>query len=375
MQLDEALELQAQLEGTVAASYGAWLMQELSHPSARMARRGRSPTAGGPLSAPLLFAEHMADALPPLAHRVFERRVIQPPTPPMLGVTRGREAGDDGFRIVVRLEDDADHNRQAAEAITKQAGGQTEISVVGRLEALATPETAATRGRHRPLAAGSSLAHAGGTAGTATGFVTSAHVDGLAVVSNNHVIAKANRARPGDPVLQPAREDGGSKDSDAVAALSFFVPLHHDGVNRFDCAMAAVHTEVGVDPKRLGSEHTLTGVDPREPPDLSDAEVYKLGRTTGLTRGVVTAFNVAPRVWYGRKRLEFAGQLEIEGVDGDRFSAPGDSGALVYLPTAPGASRVRAVAVLFAGSRKEGVSYATPLAGTLGALSAELSID
>lgn len=374
MRLDEALKLQAQLEGTVAASYGASLMQELSHPSARMARRGRSPTAGGPLYVPLLFAERVAHALPPLAHRVFERRVIQTPTPPMLGVTRGREAGD-GFRIAVRLEDDADHNRQAAEAITEQAGGQAEISFVGRLEALAVPETAATRGRHRPLAAGSSLAHAGGTAGTATCFVTSAHVDGVAVVSNNHVIAKANRARPGDPVLQPAREDGGSKGSDAVAALTYFVPLQHDGVNRFDCAIAEVRPGVGVDPSRLGSDHALTGVDPREPPDLLFTEVYKLGRTTGLTRGVITAFNVAPRVWYGRQRLEFAGQLEIEGADGGRFSAPGDSGALVYVPTTPGASRVRAVAVLFAGSRQEGVSYATPLAGTLGALSAELSID
>lgn len=58
-------------------------------------------------------------------------------------------------------------------------------------------------------------------------------------------------------------------------------------------------------------------------------EVAKLGRTTGLTRGRVTAFemdNVV--VEYDAGNLRFDGQVEIEGVGQKPFSDAGDSGSL-----------------------------------------------
>ena len=371
MRLDEALDLQAELEAMVAAEYGARLMAEISHATGRLARTGRARTVSGLRTAPMVIADKLALAAPPLAHRLLDRRVVQPPSPPMLGVTRSR-TDREGFRIAVRLEDRSRHNVEAANALMSRAGGEADVALVGRLRALVGDELLATRSRARPLRAGLSVAHAGGTAGTSACFVRAPPVADVAILSNNHVIARANRARPGDPVVQPAREDGGSRRQDVVASLSSFVPLRRDGVNLTDCAIAAVTDGVDADPERLASGHEIIAADPREPAELLFTDVFKLGRTTGLTRGTVTAFNVAPRVWFGRERLEFAGQLEIEGADGERFSASGDSGSLVFSLADSDGGAARAVAMLFAGSRQEGVSYATPLPGTLEALGATL---
>ncbi len=72
--------------------------------------------------------------------------------------------------------------------------------------------------------------------------------------------------------------------------------------------------------------------------------VKKVGRTTGLTRGVIAAINVTVDVGYGAGRVaRFTGQYMTSRT----FSRAGDSGALVVTDDAGNSP----VALLFAGAR------------------------
>ena len=94
--------------------------------------------------------------------------------------------------------------------------------------------------------------------------------------------------------------------------------------------------------------------------------VAKLGRTTELTRGTVTAFELdGVTVQYDRGALRFDDQVEVHG-SGGAFSQGGDSGSLIV--SDPG---LDAVALLFAGN-DEGVTYGNPMAAVLDALGATL---
>ena len=39
------------------------------------------------------------------------------------------------------------------------------------------------------------------------------------ILSNNHVLANSNDATPGDPVIQPGQEEGGTSPEDNIAIL------------------------------------------------------------------------------------------------------------------------------------------------------------
>ena len=103
--------------------------------------------------------------------------------------------------------------------------------------------------------------------------------------------------------------------------------------------------------------------------------VAKRGRTTGITRGRVTAFELdGVQVGYTRGTLTFDDQIEIEGTGTGAFSAGGDSGSLIL--TAEDAPR--AVGLLFAGSETggptgTGLTFANPIAAVLRELDVTLA--
>jgi hypothetical protein len=281
-----------------------------------------------------------------------------------LGIApRGRE-----FRLAIRVQHRAMENSPEIELMRKRAKGEVDVRYVGRVTKSAKPWH---QRRNRPLRIGGSIGHFNITAGTLGCFVRT-RVDGvLHILSNNHVLADENRGKLGDSILQPGVTDDGQNPEDAVGKLAKFEKLNRVGANLVDCAIVSIKNSIKIRIKKLQGLGDLAGAGPV----FLDArtKVAKVGRTTGLTRGRVTAFeldNVV--VGYDIGNLRFDNQIEIEGAGLGPFSQGGDSGSLIV------DEDLRAVALLFAGGDQggtngQGLTYANPIQKVLDVVEAELA--
>jgi hypothetical protein len=269
------------------------------------------------------------------------------------------------YRLAVRVQQRGLEDSRHVDLIKKKARREVDIRYIGRV---AKREVPWYQRRTRPLRIGCSVGHYNVTAGTLGCFVVQG--DRIYILSNNHVLADENRARKGDAILQPGKFDGGRRPADVVGKLDRFVKLKATGRNSVDCAIASVGDDVKY------SANSLTGIGKLA--GLADefldegAAVAKVGRTTGTTRGRVTAFeldNVV--VAYDLGNLRFDGQVEVESTGDGPFSQGGDSGSLIVN------AQHKGVALLFAGSDLggsdgQGLTYANPLGAVLEALKVRL---
>ncbi|ATB33559.1 hypothetical protein [Melittangium boletus] len=236
-----------------------------------------------------------------------------------------------------------------------------EVRVTGPILALSGEERVLPNvRRERPLLPGCSIGHYKATVGTLGAFVRGT-TGAVQMLSNNHVLAQVNLAMAGDVILQPGVRDGGLLESDEVGRLSAFHPLQPSG-NEVDAAVA------DVDPAVLPQDFALPGIGAlqglRTGVLAGVGPVRKVGRSTGLTHGRITALGLRNLpVQFGQTVLLFDQVVEIEGMELP-FSASGDSGALVV-----DAER-RAVGLLFGGSDQS--TYINPIETVLSVLSIEL---
>jgi hypothetical protein len=219
------------------------------------------------------------------------------------------------------------------------------------------------------------------------------------LLGNNHVLARSDHASVGDAIVQPGLIDNNCiplgydagptvvSSVAPVAQLTGWLPLSSKRTNA-DAAIAQV-TSRAVDPSgnilELGARQA-DGTLAAAPPGISstggrgeaawlEMKVAKSGRTTGLTCGGISAFDLDVTVDYYLDCAEtrpylskkFTNQL---GVSGNQFSDAGDSGALVV-----DAANAEPVGLYFAGGADvAGVSQgvASPAAGVLSELDAQL---
>ena len=293
------------------------------------------------------------------------RRATEPPPSLALGVApSGR-----GYRLAVRVQKRAFQQSRELDFITKRARGELDLRYVGRISKRATPWYQL---RQRPLLAGCSIGHFAVTAGTLGCFVRARDRSSVFVLSNNHVLANENRGKRGDAIVQPGVYDSGSVTDDVIATLGDFARLQKAEPNLIDCALGEIANGIEFNATKLRGLGKLAGLG--EPFLDAGAAVSKLGRTTGVTDGKVTAFemdNVV--VGYDIGDLRFDNQVEIESSEDGPFSDGGDSGSLIVDAEKHG------VALLFAGSDQggsngQGLTYANPLRAVLDALEVELAI-
>ena len=226
----------------------------------------------------------------------------------------------------------------------------------------------------RPLQIGLSCGHFKITAGTLGCFVRlRADAARLFILSNNHVLADENKAKAGDAILQQGPFDGGKNPLDLAATFTGTLKLKKTGVNFIDAAIAEVKTGLETSLRTIKGLGKLAGLGAAFVDE--GAEAAKFGRTTGLTRGRVTAFeldNVVAGCDLGN--LRFDNQIEIEGAGNEAFSAGGDSGSVIVA-----ADTREAIALLFAGgdsggSNGKGLTYANPLHTVLDKLKIDLAL-
>lgn len=278
-------------------------------------------------------------------------------------------SGDKNFRIAIRIQRRAMIDHPQVRRVVEMARNEVDIRYIGQIIKRPAVAVPALRGTCRPLLVGASVGQYQVTAGTLGGFVTPRGGTGAHILSNNHVLANENAASVGDAILQPGSYDGGNTPKDRVGTLTKFVPLQMAGVNQIDSAYALVDPGFAADVRTLTSLGTLAGVSAT--PVDAGMPVSKVGRTTGVTQGQVTAFDVdGVVVNYSIGDITFDNQIEIEGT-GMSFSAGGDSGSLIV------GSDMRAVAQLFAGSDAGGagglgLTYGTPIHTVLDTLGVDL---
>jgi hypothetical protein len=168
------------------------------------------------------------------------------------------------------------------------------------------------------------------------------------ILSNNHVLARENKASIGEGIIQPGLIDQSPvcyKDTnDVVADLTAFKPILFKGTNNVDAAIAKVRTN------KVDTNGPILGIGTVNRDIISDPlvilnmPVKKSGRTTGLTRGNITAVHVTVSVRYSNRIAKFVDQILITPGG---FSAGGDSGSLIVQDVD---SNPRPVGLLFAGS-------------------------
>lgn len=255
--------------------------------------------------------------------------------------------------VIVYVVSKAPRNEVASAAAVPPElhGVPTDVVSTGELHALPF------RGRYRPVPGGVSVGHFRITAGTVGCLVRKGRQ--LFILSNNHVLANSNNARPGDPILQPGPADGGQNPRDIVARLSNFIRINFSGgANLVDAAIAQTSPRI-VTPRniafgRIGTTPLACRV---------GLPVKKAGRTTQRTRGRITDCSATLRVNYGPAGVAlFSKQIVIQSVTSSPFSAGGDSGSLIMADTAAN----RPVGLLFAGSASH--TIANPIATVLSAL-------
>ncbi len=222
----------------------------------------------------------------------------------------------------------------------------------------------------RPLCIGPSVGHHAITAGTLGGFVSVHGQSGEYMLSNNHVLANVDRASRGDMVLQPGPSDNLAPQQLIAGRFETAVLLNENTMNAVDCAIARVESGIDIEPSNLWNVGQLVGTTDLEE-SLSNI-VFKVGRTTGLTWGRITAIELDPiEIDMGVGIHAFDNQIEIEGTGRSPFSRPGDSGSLVVDP------QLRAIGLLFAGSTAggsngRGLTYVNRISEVLSSLNATL---
>ena len=195
-----------------------------------------------------------------------------------------------------------------------------------------------------------------------------------AILSNNHVLAGENRGLNGqDRILHP-----GSLAFVAiqhVATLTNFVALvpspnnarpalGNVHFNDVDAAIATLEDTVAFSqsylPSRgLPSPHGIAAA------KVGD-RVFKVGRTTGLTNGTITAIGtVVGPIPYDPGPCWFHQQIEIVGDHGTMFSDHGDSGSAIVSTTG------EVIGLLYAGNGTQ--TYACPIQAVLTALNCTLA--
>jgi hypothetical protein len=328
--------------------------------SARGLKQALTETVLAPFTAAAMTVKAMVVPAGPIS--------LVPTIQPSFALGIGRTAGNE-FQIVVRCQRRELMTGKEVAQIQRKAKGEVDIRYIGPVTKRAAIPW--TQQRHRPVRLGISVAHLKVTAGTLGAFVRKPGEIGTFILSNNHVLANENKGKPGDTIIQAGALDGGVHPADRVATLAGMTRLKKTGANTIDSAIAKLDAKIDFDPLTIRGLGKLTGLGSAFV-DVG-TEVAKLGRTTGLTRGQVTAFELDNIiVSFDTGLLRFDGQIEIEGLGDDPFSQGGDSGSLIVET----GTRL-AVGLLFSGTdtggaNDNGLTYAHPIRTVLEALKVDL---
>jgi endonuclease G len=210
--------------------------------------------------------------------------------------------------------------------------------------------------RTAPMQGGISISNYRYIYGTLGGPVIDRETGARMILSNWHVLAGAWRARPGWPIRQPGRGDGGGH-ADIVAKLSR---------SAMSANLDAAVAELTGNRQLINHQFDLgpvTGVGWAQ----LGMEVVKSGRGTDVTYGHVTGVDGTARMPYGGVKRLIHNVMTIEPRRRPQVSAGGDSGSF-WLQE----ETMHAVGLHFAGSDRPERALAIDMQPILDALNVDM---
>ena len=199
----------------------------------------------------------------------------------------------------------------------------TEIKILVATPSTWDPTNAHQRCQDEPIRLGTQIqpdrANWVGTGGAPVACNKTSLCSGIAVLTNWHVAAMGHET-PGRLIHQPTDK------YPAIGYLAEIAPVREGQTHFVDAALVdaqvdGLHT-IAREILELGPLNP-----PTDPLEIGN-RVFKSGRTTGRTTGMVLATGAAARVNYGDFEAVFADQDVIEDTN-ENFSGPGDSGSLI----------------------------------------------
>lgn len=157
------------------------------------------------------------------------------------------------------------------------------------------------------------------------------------ILSNWHVLAGNRNAQPGLPIWQPGQLDARPDDGSVVAELARWM------LGPYDAAVALLNGKRKISSKTLEGSSLLDATSPR-----LGMMVWKSGRTTGLTEGIIDGIKMKVPLMYPQEGTHLLEQVfrivPRPGVGDVEISSSGDSGS-VWVDEVSG----KAVGLHFAG--------------------------
>ncbi len=266
-------------------------------------------------------------------------------------ISNGKRTGVAALKFFVERKFDEAALPEDARLPKEIAGLPVDVDEVGRFHALQVAVTASTsvdpKTRLRPAQPGCSVGFrepndAFVMAGTFGALVLDRkNQNKVSILSNSHVLANEGTLPAGSPIYQPGILDDRNFAHNQIATLTRFEPfVASPAFNKVDAAIAALG-----DPAAAVADVLQIGKPSGAAAAAVNATVQKFGRTTSFTAGTITSVNTDVKVQYESGVFVFENQIIIVGLDGQPFSAAGDSGSLIV-----DRSTFKALGLLFAGS-------------------------
>jgi hypothetical protein len=291
--------------------------------------------------------------------------------------------GKGSYQLELRVQRRNGAAYRLAQDVKKKARQEANIEEVPWIQIPSGPHASGLTGTKgfvnlkRPLHLGVSVGHGDGDAGTLGAFVSDDRGRDC-ILSNNHVLALMGTARLRDRIYQPAGGDGAGLAEEEIGFLSNYIIIARNRRDSNDAAIAELNEHIEHESNTIpkGYGFTSEGRMIREVKSIDrvlsllkkDTSVCKIGRTTGLTKGRVTAValdNIPVETSVGT--ILFNSVIEISWEAKNRpFTKPGDSGSMVF--TEDG---LFAIGLHFAGGEKKtgqrrmGISYSCNMTSVL----------
>lgn len=257
-----------------------------------------------------------------------------------------RQKGE--FCLEIRVERKLGPAWRKAESVQERYSKEVNVLV---LESAEVPSAKAVQTEHsfsdhlgsrgKPLYLGASISHPDvNTAGSLGAFVRDSN-DEIGVLSCSHVIGRNGQAEVGDYTVHPGRLDVVQLSiSHRIGKLAEATMLSKAGTNTLDAAYSLLLNKVAytgnIIPESVGAPASSVGeriVYATNPELGEDAELAKIGRTTGYSEGVLNAMGVdnLSVLVPGIGLVYFDNCIEVRWkAENKPFTKPGDSGAVVF---------------------------------------------